>query len=128
MTGVRDGQILLIGGSGTVGTIAAGLIRRLVPNLKLAIGGRDLSKAADVAARLGHAAGVAVDLSVPGLGLDHGEDYSAVAVLVKDDWLNSLRFAQDRGIPYISMSSGAFEIAPEVGLYIRSPDKATIIL
>jgi hypothetical protein len=120
--------VLIIGGSGVVGSWTARTIRKLHPGLPLAIGGRDLAKAEAVAREIGGAKGVKVDLDRPDLGFSGGEAFSAVAVFVKDDRLSSMRYAQHHRIPYISISSGTFEIGPEVAQYIHAPDRAPILL
>lgn len=120
--------VLIIGGSGVVGSWTARTIRKLHPGLPLAIGGRDLAKAEAVARDIGGATGIKVDLDRPDLGLSGGEAFSAVAVFVKDDRLSSMRYAQHHRIPYISISSGTFEIGPEVAQYIHAPDRAPILL
>ncbi len=124
----RLNPVLIIGGSGVVGSWTARTIRKLHPGLPLAIGGRDLAKAEAVAREIGGATGIRVDLDRADLGLSGGEAFSAVAVFVKDDRLSSMRYAQHHRIPYISISSGTFEIGPEVAQYIHAPDRAPILL
>lgn len=60
-----------------------------------------------------------------GLGL---RQVSAVAIFYMDHTLASLRFAQDRGVPHLSISTGAFEIAPEIAAYMNKPNAAPIVL
>lgn len=119
--------VLIIGGSGVVGAQAAAAIRRLHPNLPVTLAGRDLSRAQAVAEKLGVQA-LAADLSKPDLGLGGEARFSAVIVFVKDDWSNALEYAQSRGIPHLSVSSGAFEIGIEVARYIHRPRAAPVIL
>src|SRR5688500_16591644 len=110
---------LIIGGSGIVGAQAARTLRRLQPDLPIAIGGRDVAKAEVIAREIGQAVAKRVDIALPGLGLQLGDDFSAVIVFLKDERLNTMRYAQDRGIPYISLSSGTFEIGPEIAQFIH---------
>jgi NAD(P)-dependent dehydrogenase (short-subunit alcohol dehydrogenase family) len=70
--------VLIVGGSGFVGARAAAALRRLHPQLRIAIGGRDMSKAEAVAAGLGHASAVPVDLTRTDLGQPENAGYSAV--------------------------------------------------
>ncbi|QSX75600.1 hypothetical protein HIV01_003450 [Lysobacter arenosi] len=119
--------VLIVGGSGTVGSLAASTLRRLHPQLPLAIAGRSLTRAQSVADSLGNATAVVVDLERRDLGLASDQHYSAVVPFVKDDVLHTLDFAQDRGIPYLSTSSGSFEMAPEVARYATRPDAAPIL-
>jgi hypothetical protein len=120
--------VLIVGGSGFVGAQAARILRRLHPALPITIGGRDLAKASAVAKDIGHADAVKVDLERRDLGQDEGRAYSAVVMFVKDDTLNSMRYAQAHGLPYLSISTGVFEVGPEVGLYIHQPASAPILM
>src|SRR5262245_39922330 len=120
--------VLIVGGSGVVGSQAAKIIRRLHPALPIAIGGRDLGTAAAVAREDGTAIGVSVVLERPDLGLGEEPRFSAVVIFLKDEKLNSMRYAQRHGIPYISLSSGTYEVGPEMAQYIHAPDKAPILL
>ncbi len=119
--------ILLVGGSGIVGRWTASFLREAYPDAPLLIGGRDLAKARAVAAEIGGAEGVALDLAAPDLGLGD-RPLAAVAIFLKDDRLAALRFAQARGVPHLSISSGTFEIGPEVSAYIHRPDAAPVVL
>jgi hypothetical protein len=120
--------VLIIGGSGTVGAQAARTLRRLQPDLPIAIGGRDVAKAEAVVREIGRAVATKADIALPGLGLQAADDFSAVIVFLKDERLNTMRYAQDRGIPFISLSSGTFEIGPEIAQFIHAPAKAAVLL
>ncbi len=119
--------VLLVGGSGLVGRRTAQYLRAACPDVPLLIGGRDLAKAQAVAAEIGNAAGIALNLAAADLGLGE-QPIGAVAVFVKDDTLATLRFAQSRGVPQISISSGASEIAPEVAAYMQQPTASAVVL
>lgn len=120
--------VLMVGGSGTVGAIAARMLRRLQPDLPITIAGRDEAKARRVAESVGHADAARVDLERVDLGLPAERPFSAVVMFFKDDTLSSMRFAQARGAPYVSISSGSFEIAPEVARYVQRPSSAPILM
>ncbi|PCC70499.1 hypothetical protein SAMN02745121_06582 [Nannocystis exedens] len=126
-TGTRA-PVLIVGGSGVVGSIAAQTLRRLQPDLPITIGGRDLDKARAVADALGEADAVIVDLARADLGQPEGRAYSAVVMFVKDDTMHSLAFAQARGVPYLEISTAPFELGPAVGLYVARPQRAPILL
>ncbi|WP_332693789.1 NAD(P)-dependent oxidoreductase [Bosea sp. (in: a-proteobacteria)] len=119
--------VLIIGGSGVVGAQAAAALRRLHPDLPVTIAGRDLAKAQAVAGRLGLQA-VAADLARPDLGLPEAARFGAVIVFVKDDWGHAQAYAQQRGIPHLSVSSGVFEIGIEAARFIHAPQAAPIVL
>ena len=105
--------VLIIGGSGIVGAQAAQALRRLQPDLPITIGGRDLAKAEAVARKVGGADAAAIDLARPDLG-QPDRAFAAVVVFVKDAGLNSLRFAQARGVPHISCSDASTRRADTV--------------
>ncbi|UZW60892.1 NAD(P)-dependent oxidoreductase [Lysobacter enzymogenes] len=120
--------VLIVGGSGVVGAQGAQALRRLYPQLPLAIAGRDRARAEAVAAQVGGASALAVDLQREDLGLPADARFSAVVVFVKDDTLNTLKYALHRRLPYVSTSSGSFEIAPEVSLHLRHPGRSPMLL
>lgn len=127
-TEAKKQGVLLVGGAGQIGGRVARILRRLQPDLPLVLGGRDLGKAAALAASLGHARAVQIDLEREDLGLAAAEAFAAVAMLVKDPSLAALRLAQDRGAAYVDISTGAFEIGPEVAQFARRPQAAPILL
>ena len=119
--------VLLVGGSGVVGRWAARFLRDAHPTVPLLIGGRNFANAADAAAVVGHAEGVAIDLTAADLGLG-GRPVSAVAVLFSDERIAGPRFARSRGVPHLSISRGLNEIGPEVAAYIHEPTAAPVVL
>ncbi|WAS93480.1 NAD(P)-dependent oxidoreductase [Nannocystis punicea] len=121
-------SVLIVGGSGVVGSLAARTLRRLHADLPITIGGRDLARARAVAEEIGYADAVVVDLERPDLGQQADRRYSAVVMFVKDDTLNSLAFAQARGVPYLEISTAVFELGPAVGLFVHRPKSAPILL
>jgi hypothetical protein len=123
----RD-PILVIGGSGVVGSQAAATLRSLHPEQAITIGGRDLARAESVAARIADASAACIDLDRRDLGLPQTARFSGIAIFVKDATLNALRYAQDHHIPHISISSGVAEIGPEVALFIHAPQAAPVVL
>lgn len=128
MSASTRAPVLIVGGSGVVGSRAAATLRRLHPDLPITIGGRDLGRARAVADEIGNADAVAVDLARADLGQPHDRRYSAVVMFVKDDTLHSLAFAQARGVPYLEISTAAFELGPAVGLFAHRPTSAPILL
>ena len=119
--------ILLMGGSGAIGNHTAAALRAQHPDIPLLIGGRDLAKAQQAAERIGNAQAVVLDPAAADLGLGD-QPVSAVVVFYMDHALAGLRFAQKRGVPHLSISSGVFEIAPEIATYMHNPDAAPIVL
>lgn len=119
--------ILLLGGSGAIGHQTARALRATYPDVPLLIGGRDLAKAQAAAAKAGHAQGVAVDPTRADLGLG-AHNVSAVVVLYQDHLLAGLHFAQSRGVPHLSISTGVFEIAPEIASFMQTPNASAVVL
>ena len=119
--------VLLMGGTGSIGRLSARALRAVYPDVPLLVGGRDAAKSADAAAELGNAEGVVIDPRANDLGLGK-RPVAAVAVFYADDRLAGLRFAQRRGAPHLGISSGVYEIAPEVAAYMQSPGTCAIVL
>ena len=119
--------ILLMGGSGAIGRLTARTLRAAHPDVPLLIGGRDLAKSREEADRLGNAEGVAIDGRADDLGLGERK-VSAVAIFYSDERLAGLRFARDRSLPHLGISSGVFEIAPEIATFMHKPDAAAMVL
>ncbi|WP_411080451.1 saccharopine dehydrogenase [Streptomyces sp. cmx-18-6] len=117
-----------MGGTGQAGTGAAALLRRWHPALPLTIAGRDIDRAQRVADELGAATAVTIDLRRSDLGLPAGRNHSAVVAALWDDHLHGLRYAQHRGLPYLSISSGLTDIAPEVVAGAQRADAAPILV
>lgn len=120
--------VLIIGGSGVVGSRAAKTLRQLQPALPLTLGVRDLGRAQSLARELGGAETVRIDLERRDLGLPEDAAFSAVVVLLKDDTLNSMRYAQAKGLPYVSFSDFVFDIGPAVALSIQHPTRSPVLL
>jgi hypothetical protein len=120
--------VLILGGSGQAGAGTAALLRRWHPTLPLTIAGRNIDRARRVADELGHATAVTVDLGHRDLGLPAGGSHSAVVAAIWDDHLHGLRYAQQRGVPYLSISSGLVDVAPEVVAGAQQPSASPVLL
>ncbi|NYI04532.1 saccharopine dehydrogenase NADP-binding domain-containing protein [Allostreptomyces psammosilenae] len=121
-------SVLILGGSGQAGSGAAALLRRWHPTLPLTIAGRDLDRARRVADELGGATAVTIDLRRGDLGLPADQEHSAVVSALWDDHLHGLRHAQRHGLPYLNLSSGLVDIAPEVVAGAQRANAAPILL
>jgi len=119
--------ILLLGGTGQIGQLTAKALRARHPDLPLLIGGRNEPKAQRVASALGNAEPVVIDPHADDLGLGDRQ-IGAMAVLYADERLASLRFAQARGIGHLGISSGIYEVAPEVAIHMQNPGAAATVL
>ncbi|MFI6867685.1 saccharopine dehydrogenase [Nocardia sp. NPDC050406] len=114
MTVEQPKSVLMLGGSGVVGAGAARFLRRWHPSLRLTVAGRNLDRARRIADELGGAAAITVDLSREDLGMPVDSRYSAVVATVWDEQLQGLAYAQRHSLPYLSISSGMVDLAPEV--------------
>jgi hypothetical protein len=120
--------VLILGGSGQAGAGAAAVLRRWHPTLPLTIAGRDIDRAQRVADELGAATAITIDLQRGDLGLPADRGYSAVVAAVWDSHLHGLRYAQHRGLPYLSISSGLVDIGPEVVAGAQHPGAAPVLM
>lgn len=120
--------VLILGGSGQAGAEAAATLRRWHPTLPLTIAGRDRDRAQRVADELGAATAVTIDLRCGDLGLPAEYGCSAVVAALWDAHLHGLRYAQDRGVPYLSISSGLMDIPFEVVAGAQAPGAAPMLL
>ncbi|MFI6527070.1 saccharopine dehydrogenase [Streptomyces uncialis] len=120
--------VLLIGGSGCVGSRAAAFLRRFHPDLPLVIGGRDLNRAQATADQLGAATGVRVDLVRPDLGLDGQQRFGALAVFPRDGGFSAQRFAQDHRIPFHAVTGSLVEAGQDLTAYVHGPQVSPVVL
>ena len=99
-------RILLVGGTGVVGSRVAALLRRHHPEFTLVIASRSKEKGDALAAKLGSAEGAIVRTgdADPLATVDGPID--AVLGLVHDNDDNLLRSAIRRGIPYSDIPRG----------------------
>jgi hypothetical protein len=120
-------SVLVVGGSGVVGARALRALRQLQPDLPITIGARDLARAERLAREIGRSDALKIDLELPDLGLPPHRRFAAIAVLLKDEALRTLRYAQDTAAAYVSFSEFAFDIAPTVAAYVERPASVPIL-
>jgi hypothetical protein len=120
--------ILLLGGSGSLGSKLAHTLRRMHPQQPITLAARDTEKAGLLARELGNAAVVQVDMQRDDLGLPPDAAFSAVVACLKDHGLTAMKYAQARGFAYVALSEAAFEIGPIVARYIHQPANAPVLL
>lgn len=119
-------SILLIGGAGVTGSAIAKLLRCRYPDLALIIAGRDIEKAGELASAI-DAQAMSLELNAASARLQMVKP-SAVAMLAKDSSLQGLGWAQDLGIPYIGISSAAFEHGVDLVHALAQRQSAPIII
>jgi hypothetical protein len=120
--------ILMLGGTGVMGTAIARLLRAAHPHLPLLIAARGFGRAKRLADELGNALAIEADVDLPNLGLSASVRFSAVAVLLRDLGYNSIRAAQARGVPIVLISEAAFELAPIAALFASGPSRSAIVM
>lgn len=120
--------VLILGGYGSLGSRIARMLRQLHPQLPIAIAGRDLEQAVTLAQQIGGADAVAIDSREANLGLSTGNEYSIVVTAFRDTSLNSMRYAQQRSIPYMALSDAPFELGPVVARYVHAPRRNAVML
>lgn len=118
--------VLLIGGSGVTGREVTRRLRERHPRLGLAIAGRELSRARGLAVEVGGEA-MQVDLRAVDLALGD-TPASAVIMLAKDAGLRGLDWARARAIPYIGISSAAFESGVDAFHALAAPIRSPLVL
>lgn len=128
MTQNTNRPVLILGATGSLGSRTTKMLRTLHPELPITIAARDMDKARALAREVGHANTAQIDLGSPGLGFDSGEKHSIVVTALRDHSLDTLRYAQGQGIPYIALSDGVFELGPIVAHYAYNPTSAPILL
>lgn len=120
--------VLIIGATGIIGSRAIKALRSLQPSIPLTLASRDIKEAEALASRIGNASAVEVDLARADLGLPDSLHFSVLAIFLKDNSLNSLKYAQTKHIPYMDISSAVFEIGPEVAQYTQAPVAAPVLM
>lgn len=128
MIAAQRHPILLLGGSGSLGSKLARTLRRMHPHQPIAIAARDAAKAARLAEELGHATVIQADMQRADLGLPQDAAFSAVVACLKDHGLSAMKYAQAHGFPYVALSEAAFEIGPIVARHIHQPASSPVLL
>lgn len=104
-------RLLLAGGYGLVGAMAARLVRKYHPQAELLIGGRNPSRAAALVAELGNASAVAIDMNAPDPLAHVAGDVDAVFCFVHDAHDFMLRDCIARAIAYADITRGPEPLA-----------------
>lgn len=118
---------LIIGGYGTVGSHLVFLLNQFLPDLPVAIAGRNAEQARKSALRYDNTTGIAVDTQREDLGIDTSMKFSGIAVLTNDLSTHPAQYAIAHGIPYTSIATQLNHIAPKLTLYLRNPDCRVLI-
>ena len=101
--------ILLAGGYGLVGAMAARALRAAHPDVTILIGGRNPDKAAVLVRELGNARAVKIDMTAPAPLEDLNEEIDAVFCFVHDRDDRMLKDAMARGVAYGDITRGMTE-------------------
>lgn len=119
MSALTQSPVLIIGGSGVVGSRAARALRRLQPSLPITLGARDLVRAGALAKEVGGADAVHIDLERPDLGLPAEATFSAVVVFLKDTSFGEYRVT--RGDATVSIPRGELDTTLYTHHFIAGP-------
>lgn len=117
---------LLIGGSGVVGKWVTRHLRSLQPDLPIVIGGRNLNKAEEIAAEIGNASVVKIDLTRDDLGLPHAE-FSSIGVFFRDRTFNIQKFAQNNHIPFLAITGSIPVMGEDMAAYVYGPQASPVV-
>ncbi|WP_439815487.1 saccharopine dehydrogenase NADP-binding domain-containing protein [Zavarzinia sp. CC-PAN008] len=126
MGGARS--ILVVGGTGTVGAQACDLLRRRHPGLAIQVAGRRLAPAQALAAALGQATAVALDVTAedPLAGL--ATLPAAILVAVNDSRDRLLRAATRRGIALVDIARWQSRVEDAERLLAAEGPRAPVVL
>lgn len=128
MSKLQINPVLIIGATGAIGSRTIRALRALQPDLPLTLASRDLKETEAVATKIGNASAISVDLTQADLGLSDSLQFSAMAVFLKDNSLNSLKYAQTNHLPYMDISSAVFELGPIVAQHTQAPSTAPVLM
>ncbi|MCI2240436.1 hypothetical protein MO973_45175 [Paenibacillus sp. TRM 82003] len=119
--------VLVLGGTGVVGSALVRHLRRLHPNLPLAIGARTARRLEAVSTAVDCTEPFTVDVMVPGLLLPAHRGFSAVVAAVPDAGHHAQRHAQERGVPFVNLAGGVHTIAQELTVHLADPGSSTVV-
>ena len=128
MTKYSIKPVLIIGATGVIGSRVVEALRILQPHVPLTLVSRSIKESEALAVRIGNASAVEIDLARPDLGLPDPLQFSALAIFLKDNSLNALKYAQAKHIPYMEISSAVFEMGPVVAQYTQSPISSAVLM
>ncbi|WP_432488329.1 NAD-dependent epimerase/dehydratase family protein [Kineococcus sp. SYSU DK018] len=119
--------VLVLGGTGVVGSALTRHLRRLHPNLPLAIGARDARRLEAASAAVDCTEPFAVDVTVPGLLLPAHRSFSTIVAAVPDAGHHAQRHAQRLGVPFVNLAGGIHTIAQELTVHLADPGSSTVV-
>lgn len=129
-TGASEGgPVLIAGGYGVVGAQVARLLRERHPRLPLLLGGRRPERGAALAAELGEAEAVAIDLGAPGDPLAAVRQRPAAILCVVNDPADRLLAAAiEHGIPIADITRWTALVHRALARCAATPPSAPVLL
>lgn len=124
---MTQSPVVIAGGYGLVGSTIARHLRRISRDVPLILAGRRPERAAQLAAELGHADVVRLDLDDEASPLGLPESSLIVAAL-QDPGDRLIDHAARTGSAHIGITKVADEIAPVVATFLRTPPPRPIVL
>ncbi|WP_291583834.1 hypothetical protein [Bacteroides sp.] len=120
--------ILLIGGYGSVGSKAVDLLHQYYPDIPLVIAGRNPHKAKKLIDSISNSSVISVDLKRKDLGIPDDMQFSAVAAYMNDTTLHAQKYAQAKGIPYVTVAGSVAELGMALAFYVNNGQDASVVL
>ncbi|MFY2562580.1 saccharopine dehydrogenase [Corallococcus terminator] len=123
-----EGSVVLVGGYGVVGVRLARLLRERHPGLPLVIAGRRLEPARELAAELGNAEGVALDIRAPSPLAVLGVKPRAVVSLVNDPEDHLLMSTARDGVPVLDITRWTSRVRAAMLRLSGTPPRGPVML
>jgi NAD(P)-dependent dehydrogenase (short-subunit alcohol dehydrogenase family) len=107
--------ILVAGGYGLVGSHIARHLRRIMPDARLIIAGRNPDKAADIVSELGNADALGLETTDPVAALESVGKIDALIAALQDPHDKMLTHAINNGIAHLSITRSVLDMSGFVG-------------
>ena len=119
--------ILVAGGYGLVGSHIARHLRRIMPDARLIIAGRNPDKAADLVSELGNAHALALETTDPAKALRSAGTLDAIIAALQDPHDRLLSYALTNGIAHLSITRAVLDMAGFVAQMAHAELKAPVV-
>lgn len=118
--------ILIAGGYGVVGSAIARHIRFVNPHARIVLAGRNPERGRALAAELGNASVIGLDLDKPLPSMNWGQ-FDLIIAAMQDPGDTLIRVALDYGIAHIGITKLADEVAPLLSSVLSKPPARPIV-
>jgi len=124
----KQKPILLIGGYGSLGSKAVAILQDYYPDTPLVVAGRNPEKARELLNQFANVTALKIDLNKSDLNLPAEMSFSAVLLYTNDTTYNAQRYAQQQGIPFITVASSLAEMGFALACYVNNRQSASVVL